>query len=173
MGEQFLGEIRLFPIGFAPKGWAYCEGQTYSIASNSALFSLLGVTYGGNGTTTFNLPDLRGRVPIGFNLDPGKGTVYMQGQTAGEAAHTLTVNEMPAHNHGVSASSNDKNLLNAPTNNVWAAVTSPYTTGTGAPVAMNREALGSSGGSQPHNNMQPYLAMAFCIATTGIYPSRS
>jgi microcystin-dependent protein len=173
MGEQFLGEIRLFPIGFAPKGWAYCEGQTLSIANNSALYSLLGVTYGGNGTTTFNLPDLRGRVPIGINLDPGKGTVYLQGQSAGEAAHTLTVNEMPAHNHGVSASSNDKNLLNAPTNNVWAAVTSPYTTGTGAPVGMNREALASSGGSQPHNNMQPYLAMSFCIATTGIYPSRS
>jgi microcystin-dependent protein len=165
MAEPFLGEIRLFSLSYAPRGWALCNGQTLSISTNQALFSLLGTVYGGDGITTFKLPDLQGRVPIHVS------TTIPQGQAAGETSHTLTVNEMPMHTHQVQASSTPAATAD-PTNGVWADVSSPY----GVPdslTTMNQASISAAGGSQPHANMQPYLAVNFCIATSGIYPSRN
>ncbi|MDK8182737.1 tail fiber protein [Paenibacillus sp. UMB4589-SE434] len=167
MSEPFLAEIRLFPYGFAPKGWLPCEGQILNINTNQALYSLLGVTYGGDGRTTFALPNLKGRVPI--HTSP----THPFGQSQGEAAHTLTINEMPVHTHTARASSQPPSLPSAQ-DNVWAApVTESYAPLTAAPDLMSVNALAAAGGNQPHNNMQPYLSLQFCIATVGIYPSRS
>jgi microcystin-dependent protein len=164
MSEPYLGEIRLFGTTFAPKGWAFCEGQILPIAQNQALFAILGTTYGGNGQTTFALPDLRGRVPIHF------GGTYQLGTAQGEAAHTLTVNEIPAHNHLVQGSTNAASNP-APTNNTWANSANLY--GAAATTTMNPAAIANAGGSQAHSNMQPYLALNFCIALTGIFPTRN
>ncbi|MBL0386544.1 phage tail protein [Tumebacillus sp. ITR2] len=165
MSEQYLGEIRLFANGYAPRGWALCEGQILSIQQNAALFSLLGTTYGGNGQTTFALPDLRGRVPIHFNSN------HPLGASQGEAAHTLISTEIPMHTHlaqGSSAAASDI----SPQNNVWATQSNLY--GPASSLAlMNPESIAATGGSQPHNNMQPYLSVNFCIALVGIYPSRN
>ena len=166
MSEPFLGELRLFPISnYAPRGWAFCDGQILQINQNQALYSLLGATYGGNGVTTFALPDLRGRVPIHVSMSIPYGT------SAGEANHTLTVNEIPQHTHQVNASSASASATN-PTGNTWAQVAEPYAQANSL-TQLNSAAIGNAGGSQPHNNMQPYLAMHFCIATQGIYPSRN
>lgn len=165
MAEPFLGEIRLFPFGLIPRGWAPCEGQILQIVTNQALFSILGTTYGGNGTTTFALPDLRGRVPVHV----GPNASY--GQSAGEAAHTLTVSELPAHSHQVQASSNPADAV-SPQGTAWASTASPYAA-VSPNAKMNLSAISAAGGGQPHSNMQPYLAMNFCIALEGIYPSRS
>ncbi|MDQ6422915.1 tail fiber protein [Paenibacillus sp. LHD-117] len=169
MGE-FLGEIRLYSFNFAPKGWALCNGQLLPINQNQALFSLLGTTYGGNGQTTFALPDLRGRVPV----HPGRG--IEQGQSGGQEAHTLTQSELPAHTHIVQASSAAATQKN-PDGQVWAApaVSAYHSWGTVDPssVAMNPQVIASSGSSQPHTNMQPYLTLSYCIALVGIFPSRN
>ena len=165
MSEPFLGEIRMTSWGFAAKGWALCNGQILSIAQNQALFSLLGTMYGGNGTTTFALPDLRGRVPnhIGKNV---------QGTLAGEEGHTLTINELSMHSHGVIGSQATA-ATSSPEGAFWAAQTgqSPYNDT--ADQKMWDGAIGMTGGSQPHLNMQPYLTISFMIALVGIYPSRS
>ncbi|GIQ69908.1 phage tail protein [Xylanibacillus composti] len=166
MSEPYLGELRLFPIGYAPRGWAACEGQTLAINQNQALFALLGTMYGGNGSTTFNLPDLRGRVPIHFTSSHPLGT------RAGEERHTLTIAEMPAHNHMVSAS-NTVASQPEPTGNVWAAQKLPAYAPAGTTVTMNENSVALAGGSQAHNNMQPYLGVQFCIALQGIFPSRN
>ncbi|WP_028544639.1 phage tail protein [Paenibacillus taiwanensis] len=167
MSEPFLAEIRLFPYGFAPKGWLPCEGQILSINNNQALFSLVGTTYGGDGRTTFALPNLKGRVPIHTSSS------HTLGQSQGEATHTLTINEMPAHVHIARASSQPPSLPSAQ-DNVWAAgVADSYVPVAAAPSNMSASALAPVGGSQPHNNMQPYLSLQFCIAIVGIYPSRS
>lgn len=166
MSEPFLGELRLFPISnYAPRGWAFCDGQILPINQNQALYSLLGTTYGGDGRNTFALPDLRGRVPIHVHPSIPLGT------SAGEASHTLTVNEIPQHTHQVMASSANATATN-PTGNTWAQVSAPYAQANSL-TPMNSAAIGTAGGSQPHSNMQPYQAMHFCIATTGIYPSRN
>ncbi|KEO84733.1 phage tail protein [Tumebacillus flagellatus] len=171
MSEPFLGEIRIFsfPNGKVPRGWAACNGQALSIQQNQALFALLGTKFGGNGTTTFNLPDLRGRVPVHVDYS-ANGTVTL-GQSAGEETHTLTVNEMPAHNHLVNAFEGTTTAV-SPQGAVLSTYTNEY-----APAAdlapMNSGALGIAGGSQPHTNMQPYIVVQFCIATQGIFPSRS
>ena len=164
MSSPFLGQVSLFSFGFAPRGWAQCNGQSLPIQQNQALFSLLGTTYGGNGQTTFNLPNLQGRVPVHV----GNGIV--QGQTAGEQNHTLTVPEMAAHAHPVFANTGTTNgpLLN----NTW-ATQSGNAYNTSANSAMNNAAVGNQGGSQPHNNMQPYLTLNLCIALQGIFPSRN
>lgn len=164
MAEPFLGEIRLFSIGYAPWGWLHCEGQILSINGNQALFSLLGNVYGGDGRTTFALPDLRGCVPIHVSPSLSLGT------KAGEETHTLTTNEMPVHSHQVQGSSSPADAI-SPQGNVWANKDNLYASGT--TVVMNQAAMSSSGGGQPHNNMQPYLAVHFCIATQGIYPTRN
>lgn len=162
--EPFLGEIRLFSMGFAPKGWMACEGQLLSLTQNVALFSILGTTYGGDGKTNFNLPDLRGRVPI------ESGTTYVQGKADGEATHVLLTAEMPAHFHVAAAASGPVNTT-SPAAATWGNFNNGYSATANAPL--NPAAIASTGQGLPHPNMQPYLAMNFCIATVGIYPSRS
>lgn len=164
MAEPFLSEIRIFSFNFAPRGWATCSGQLLPINQNQALFSLLGTTYGGNGQTTFGLPDLRGRVPMhvggGLNL----------GQMGGEEAHTLNSNEMPTHTHQAKASANGPSVT-PPTGNFWASNTgfTPY--GSTADTNMAPAATGNTGGSQAHENRSPYLTLNMCIALQGIFPS--
>lgn len=164
MAEPFLGEIRLFSFGVIPRGWLPCQGQLLSVPQNQALFSLLGTKYGGDGSTTFGLPDLRGRVPL--HLSP----TYPLGQAAGEATHTLTVKEMPMHTHLVSAS-NEAATLVAPTGAVWARIDGAYSTVPN--VRMGPRAVSTAGASQAHDNMQPYTTISFCIATEGTFPPRS
>ncbi|KKO54594.1 phage tail protein [Paenibacillus sp. DMB20] len=165
MSEPFLGEIRLFANGYAPRNWMFCEGQILPINTNQALYSLLGNVYGGNGTTTFALPDYRGRVPVHVNPTIPLGT------SSGEAFHQLTVNEMPRHTHLVSASSNPANAA-SPLNNAWAAADHQYAPAD-ALVQMSGQSVSKTGGNQPHSNMQPYLALNYAIAVQGIYPSRN
>jgi len=167
MSEPFLGEIKLFPMIYAPKGWALCDGSLLSISQNQALYSLLGTTYGGNGTTTFALPDLRGRTPVFY----GQGIAI--GQSAGEESHTLSTGEMPAHTHMANASSLAA-TAKTPAGNTW-AVPANETTNTyqsAADGVMKGEALGTAGAGLPHSNMQPYAVLNFCIILAGIYPSR-
>lgn len=161
-----MSQLTIFAFNFPPKGWAQCNGQLLPINQNQALFSLLGTTYGGNGQTTFGLPDLRGRVP----MHVGQGLT--QGQVAGEAAHTLTVNELPQHTHQAFGSSLAPNA-STPANNFWASNTgfAPYNSTPNE--LMDPTALTSAGGSQPHNNMAPYSVTNICIALVGIFPSRN
>jgi len=169
MAEPFLAEIRLFPYDRVPSGWAPCNGQIMNITPNQALFSLLGTTYGGNGTTTFALPNLQGRVPVGFGSGPA-GTVTL-GQVGGEENHVLTLHEMPAHNHLISGSTNDAAEV-SPEGKVWAKSDSnPYAAN--ATGLMNQAAIGMAGANQGHQNMQPYNVLMYCIALQGIYPSRN
>jgi microcystin-dependent protein len=170
MGEPFLSEIRIFAITNAPpKGWALCNGQLLQINQNQPLFSLLGTVYGGNGQTTFGLPDLRGRVPIHF------GSGHTLGERAGEQAHTLTISEMPTHNHPVNVYDNSNVDSNAtsPAGAFYARTADAstlYSSGN-ANNAMNAGVIGNAGGSQAHENRQPFLALNFCIALVGIFPS--
>lgn len=163
MSDFFLGEIRLFPHNRIPSGWQPCEGQALPIRQNVALYSLLGVSYGGDGVNTFMLPDLRGAVPMCI------GPNNPLGAAGGEAAHTLSINEMPQHTHQASASTAAASLA-SPASNAWAAMSNAYAP---APnVQMAPGALTTAGGSQAHNNMQPYLTLRLCISTVGIFPSR-
>jgi microcystin-dependent protein len=164
MGTPYLGEIRIFSFNFTPKGWAMCNGQLLAINQNQALFSLLGTTYGGNGINNFSLPNLQGRTPVYV------GNGLLLGQTGGEQSHTLTINEIPLHTHPVTASSAaaDNSVTQG---NVWAKTESAYATA--ATGTMDPTAVPMAGGGQPHNNMQPYLVLSFCIALQGIFPSRN
>lgn len=165
MGTPFLGEIKMISWNFPPKGWAFCNGQQLPINQNQALFSLFGTMYGGNGQTTFALPDLRGRTP--FHIGSG----FTQGQAGGETAHTLTQQEMPTHNHLVNCNSAIGSAV-APLNNIWASTTqNPYSASSDS--AMLAESITNVGGSQPHNNLQPYLVINFIVALQGIFPSRN
>jgi microcystin-dependent protein len=166
MSSPYLCEIRIFSFNFAPHGWAFCNGQLLPINQNQALFSLLGTTYGGNGQTTFALPNLQGRVP----MYTGQGLVL--GQAAGESSHTLSINEMPAHTHQVKASSTPPNT-NTALNNTWASKTGfqPYATAPSELMAPSN--ITNTGGSQPHDNMSPYMVLNMCIALQGIFPSRN
>lgn len=169
MSEPFLSEIKIFSFVYAPRGWAQCNGQLLPINQNQALFSLLGTTYGGNGTTNFALPDLRGRVPT----HKGNGTTL--GQRQGEEFHTVVLNELPTHIHIVSPVASAVANANAgdPTGNLWAnSGKTNYTTD--APNnAMSPQAIANAGGSQPHENRSPYLVLNFCIALQGIFPSQN
>ena len=170
--DPFLGEIILVPYNFAPNGWLACEGQLLSIAQNSALFSLLGTTYGGNGQTTFALPDLRGRVPMGQGNGPGLTNTVI-GELKGSETNTLSVSQMPIHNHTVNAVLAEGNQ-NSPNGNLPAdtkTLDKEYSD-TAATTTMKASMIGNSGGSQPINNMQPTLTMMYIIAIQGIYPSR-
>lgn len=164
--QPFLAQIQVFSFNFAPQGWAQCNGQLLPINQNQALFSLLGTTFGGNGQTNFGLPNLQGRVP----MYEGNGLVL--GQTAGEAAHTLSAPEMPAHTHQAVGSSNPPNA-STPANNFWASNTgfTPYAATPNA--AMSSNSVSPVGGSQPHNNMSPYLVLNICIALQGVFPSQN
>ena len=164
MSEPFIGEIQIVGFDYPPRGWALCDGQLLPIAQNQALFSILGTTYGGNGTTNFALPDLRGRTPVHF------GGNYSQGQRAGEEAHTLIVAETPGHNHPAAASANPANV-GTPVGNLGAndPALVQYAPAANASMAATAQA----GGSQPHNNLSPYLVVNFIIALQGIFPSRN
>ncbi len=172
MSNPFIGEIRLLPYNFAPRGWAFCNGQILSIAQNTALFSLLGTTYGGNGQTTFALPDLRGRVAISSGQGPGLQN-YDLGQIAGAESVTLISSQLPAHAHSFTTPCNtDDPNAGSPKNNFPAAVGDPiYATTSNA--AMGAGTTGVLGGSQPHDNRQPLLTLNYCIALQGIFPSRN
>lgn len=166
--ESFIGSVILFAGTFAPRGWAFCDGQIMSIAQNSALFSIVGTTYGGNGQTTFALPDLRGRVPVGPRQGPGLNSVAL-GQQDGQEAVTLQTSELPQHSHGVPVSTNPASSTR-PTGAVPArggSYAAPgEANGAGAPVA-------TAGGNQPHTNLPPRLGVNYIICLEGIYPSRN
>jgi microcystin-dependent protein len=166
MGTPYMSEIRLMSFNFPPKGWALCNGQLLPINQNQALFSLLGTTYGGNGQTNFALPDLRGKVP----LHMGNGLTL--GQAGGQEAHTLTIGELPQHLHFVNVSTNASGGVDNPTNNFLGSASDLYHSPTGL-TSMNPATIGSTGGSQPHPNMQPYLTLSFCIALQGVFPSQN
>jgi len=173
MSEPFLAEIRIYGFNFAPRGWAFCDGQILPINQNQSLYSLLGTTYGGDGRTSFGLPDLRGRTPIHVGRSNG-GPFHSEGQKSGEETHTLSAAEMPDHDHVAQASSANANQ-NSTQGNLPAAALNLYIPGAGSPA---RQPISSStvtnvGGSQSHENMQPYLAINFCIALRGLFPSRN
>jgi microcystin-dependent protein len=165
MATPFLSEIRIFSFTFAPKGWAMCNGQLMAINQNQALFSLLGTTYGGDGQTTFALPNLQGRMPI------HEGAGFTLGQLGGEQNHTLISSEMPQHTHSAAASSAPANAGGAQ-GNFWANGNQPAYASS-ANVTLSPATVNNIGGSQPHNNMAPYLVLNFCIALVGIYPSQN
>jgi microcystin-dependent protein len=165
VAEPFLSEIRIMSFNFAPRGWAMCNGQLLPINQNQALFSLLGTTYGGNGQTNFALPDLRGRVPM------HQGPANVLGERAGEETHTLTTAELPTHTHVVRGSASNADVV-LPTDNVLAQSSQLYGRATDL-IALEASTNGSTGGSSWHPNMQPYLALNFCIALQGIFPSRN
>ncbi|HTG35323.1 MAG TPA: tail fiber protein [Thermoanaerobaculia bacterium] len=171
--DPFVAEIRIFPFNFAPKGWAWCDGQLLPLSQNTALFSLLGTTYGGDGKSNFALPDLQGRAPMHPGQGPGL-SLHDLGETGGSETVSLLESEIPAHSHALRA---NNNLGDTPTasgnsiaryanNNVY-----QQTVNTNL-VSMAPEALAPAGGDQPHNNMQPYLTFYFCIALQGVFPPR-
>ena len=165
MAEPFLSEIRMMSFVFAPKGWALCNGQLLPINQNQALFALLGTTFGGNGQTTFALPDLQGRTPIHV------GAGHTLGEKAGEQAHTLSISQLPTHTHVFNASQANANLP-TPGNNMFGTSNNMYAAATSL-VAINSGTIPNVGGSQAHLNMQPFLTISFCIALQGIFPSQT
>jgi microcystin-dependent protein len=165
MAEPFLGEIRLMSFGFPPKGWALCNGQLLPINQNQALFSLLGTQYGGNGQTTFGLPELRGRAPMHM------GSGFTLGERGGEENHTLIASGVPTHVHVLNGSTANASSPLVP-NNVPAAAANIYGAPT-SPTTLRPDSVTSVGGSQPHSNMQPYSVISFCIALQGIFPSQT
>ena len=174
MADPFVAEIRIFPFNFAPKGWAWCDGQLLPLSQNTALFSLLGTTYGGNGKSNFALPDLQGRAPMHPGQGPGL-SLHDLGETGGSETVTLLESEIPSHAHSVMAAIQDFGDLGAPApdrafsksgrGNGYSSVLTPL-------VNMNPNVLAPAGGDQPHNNLQPYLTFYFCIALQGVFPPR-
>lgn len=171
MSEPFIGEIRMFGGNFAPQGWALCDGQLLAISDNDALFALIGTTYGGDGETTFALPDLRGRLPVHMGQGSGLSN-YVQGQTGGTETVTLTTSQLPLHTHPLSGS------------NTQATTRSPANTGLNTAEAqvysrtldagnLSGDSIGPAGGSQPHENVMPFMCINFIIALFGIFPSRN
>jgi microcystin-dependent protein len=174
MSQPFIGEIRMFGGSFAPAGWAFCSGQLMPISQNDALFTLIGTTYGGDGEETFALPDFQGRIPIHQGTGPGIGNTFTIGEKAGVESVTLTVQQIPTHTHvplcqpAVGA--------NAPTNAFWASHASAQIYSAAGPSAgtnFNNSALGVTGGSQPHDNMMPFLVVSFIISLFGIFPTQT
>ena len=174
MSEPFLAEVRILPYTFAPQGWALCQGQILSISQNTAVFSLLGTMYGGNGTSNFALPNVQGRVVVGIGQGPGL-TPYVNGDVGGAETVTLMAPQLAAHNHGATAIHDAGNSY-SPAGDAWSAdgANRAKIYGSGTPsVAMGANALAPAGGNQPHNNLQPYIAINYCIALQGIFPPRS
>jgi microcystin-dependent protein len=172
MPEPYIGEIRMFAGNFPPNGWMFCEGQTLPIAENDALFILIGTTYGGDGQETFNLPNLASRVPIHMGTGPD-GTTYQLGEQAGTEQETLTVQQIPTHSHPMLASSNPASSQ-SPTSNVIGKSTQVDLFINSQPTdAMNSQAISPAGGSQPHENTQPFLCINFIISLFGVFPSQT
>ena len=171
MSQPFLGEVKMVGFNFAPRGWAFCDGQILPINQNQSLYSLVGTTYGGDGRTSFALPELRGRTPI------HKGDGHRLGQKIGEDKHQLTVQEIPAHNHNPVRCNNAEGNLNGPTtsapNIYWAAFSSGTQYSDSPDQTMLSAAVGNAGTSAGHENMQPYTTVNFCIALQGLFPSRN
>ena len=174
MSDPFVAEIRMFGGNFAPTGWALCNGQLLPISQNTALFSLLGTYYGGDGKSTFGLPPLEGSVPIGLGQGSGLSDRVL-GEQSGSASVTLLDTEIPGHTHTINAYSDDPADVNQPSPAVILGATAALSlySGTAANTTLNPQALAVSGGSQPHNNMPPYLTVTFIIAMQGIFPPRS
>jgi microcystin-dependent protein len=176
MGQPFIGEIRMFGGNFAPAGWALCAGQVLPISENETLLQLIGTTYGGDGQSTFNLPDLQGRVPVHMGT-ARSGTNYTIGEKAGVESVTLTVNQLPSHNHPLLATASTPSL--SPSNALPATANSTepgvntYGPGTGSSTNLTASTILSDGGSQPHSNIQPILAINFIISLFGIFPSQN
>lgn len=171
MADPFLAEIRIFAGNFAPSGWAFCNGQILPLAQNAALFSLLGTTYGGNGQTNFALPDLQGRVP----MQPGQGpglSLRNLGESGGSATVALTESEMPAHSHALSATTAPADDDDPAGKLLATAAEGVHVYGPAQNLVAMGQTDGAAGGSQPHNNRQPYLALTFIIALEGVYPPR-
>ena len=169
MADPFVAEIRIFPFNFAPKGWAWCDGQLLPLSQNTALFSLLGTTYGGNGKSNFALPDLQGRAPMHPGQGPGL-SLHDLGETGGSETVTLLESEIPAHSHNLVAMEDDGSFF-TPVGMYLAAGNSMYIN-QNPNTTMAPEALAPAGGDQPHNNMMPYLTFYFCIALQGVFPPR-
>jgi microcystin-dependent protein len=177
MANPFLAEIRIFPFNFAPKGWAFCDGQLLPISQNTALFSLLGTTYGGDGKSNFALPNMQGNAP----MHPGQGPgllLHDLGETSGSDTVILIQSEMPGHSHHInSAAANFAANTNVPTNNAFgkAAQGNPYSIPAGQTglAGLSPQTIAPAGGDQPHNNLMPYLTLNFCIAMQGVFPPRT
>ena len=172
MSEPFLAEVRMVGFNFAPRGWAFCDGQILPINQNQSLYSLLGTTYGGDGRTSFALPDLRGRTPI--HVGASNGTHHQLGSKSGEETHTLSANEMPQHTHIAKASNSQANLTAVSGNLLANSLSELYVDANQADLVNLRSGTVTNvGGGQAHENMQPYLAVNFCIALQGLFPSRN
>jgi len=174
--DPFVAEIRIFPFNFAPQGWAFCDGQILPLSQNTALFSLLGTTYGGDGKSNFALPNMQGNVPMHPGQGPGL-SLHDLGETGGSDTVTLLESEIPSHSHTMQAFSGLGNRL-TPGNNSIARETGATTflsnaNGQAPLVSMSDNAVAPAGGDQPHNNLQPYLTLNFCIALQGVYPPRT
>lgn len=169
MSQPYVGEIRIFAGNFAPSGWMFCDGQLMPISENETLFNLIGTTYGGDGQTTFALPDLRGRLPT--HQGTGGGASYTMGQPGGVESVTLTTSHIPVHNHSVPASVNNASTANASGVVAQTPSYTPYFSVAPA-TAMANNAIGLVGGSQPHTNFQPYLCVNYIISLFGVYPSQ-
>jgi microcystin-dependent protein len=170
--DPFVAEIRIFPFNFAPKGWAWCDGQLLPLSQNTALFSLLGTTYGGNGKSNFALPDLQGRAPMHPGQGPGL-SLHDLGETGGSETVTLLESEIPAHSHAQRASQAD-GISQSPINEMLATgINISQYAAPGPLVSLSPNSLAPAGGDQPHNNLQPYLTFYFCIALQGVFPPRT
>ncbi len=173
MADPFVAEIRIFPFNFAPKGWAFCDGQILPLSQNTALFSLLGTTYGGDGKSNFALPNLQGNAPMHPGQGPGL-SLHDLGETGGSETVTLLESEIPSHSHALRADVLDIGDTNVVSPNASFALSSGGTLYQGTSnVTLSTQSLTSAGGNQPHNNMQPYLTLNFCIALQGVYPPRT
>lgn len=173
MSEPFVGEIRMFGGNFAPAGWALCSGQLMAIAENDTLFTLIGTTYGGDGQQTFGLPDLQGRIPVHAGQGPGISQSYTLGEKAGVESVTLTTQQTPIHNHAFLASADAASGVSG-ANSVLAAPPSVAPYFAAAPdSSLGTQSIGSTGGSQPHDNMMPFLTVSFIISLFGIFPTQN
>lgn len=173
MADPFVAEIRIFPFNFAPKGWAWCDGQLLPLSQNTALFSLLGTTYGGNGKSNFALPDLQGRAPMHPGQGPGL-SLHDLGETGGSETVSLLESEIPSHSHAWRVDSADPGEDRTPAGEILARSVGGNLYGNAASlVSMSDNSLAPAGGDQPHNNLQPYLTFYFCIALQGVYPPRT
>jgi microcystin-dependent protein len=176
MSQPFIGEIRMFGGNFAPAGWAFCDGSPMPISENDALFALIGTTYGGDGETTFNLPNLCGRIPVCAGTNPATGSTYTYGEMAGTESVTLTTQQIPVHTHPALGTV-DPATSNSPQNTVPASVPvaagqTPYGTDP-PPTALQQSSISPVGGSQPHDNTQPFLVISFIISLFGIFPQQN